>query len=97
MMVLAAQGSRSRFLLERLRASRSRLFINGPNRTAIFDLGIDGNINVEILSVPDDFWAISEVSAVEAQSIIRLIHTGGDFTEFIPETHRQWDAYGPAR
>ena len=67
------------------------------DRTAlIFDLGTDGNIDLEILSVPDAFWAISRVSAVEAQSTIRLIHTGGDFTEFIPETHRQWDAYGPS-
>jgi len=65
--------------------------------TAIFDLGTDGNINVEILSLPNDFWAISEVRAVEAQSIIRVIHAGGDFTEFIPETHRLGDAYGRAR
>ena len=82
-------------LLERLRASRSRLSINGSNRTAIFDLSTDGTINVEILSVTDDFWAISGVSAVEAQSIIRVIQVGGAFTEFIPETNRQWDAYGP--
>ncbi len=83
-------------LLERLRASRSRLLIDGPNRTAIFDLSTDGTINVEILSVTDDFWAISEVSAVEAQLIIKVIHAGGNFGEFIPETNRQWDAYGPA-
>jgi hypothetical protein len=83
-------------LLERLRASRSRMFINGSNRTAIFDLSTDGTINVEILSLTDDFWAISGVSAVEAPSIIRVIQVGGDFTEFIPETNRQWDAYGPA-
>lgn len=82
-------------LLERLRASRSRLSINGFNRTAIFDLSADGTINVEILSVTDDFWAISGVSGIEAQSIIRVIQVGGDFTEFIPETNRQWDAYGP--
>jgi hypothetical protein len=69
--------------------------INGSNRTAIFDLRIDGTINVEILSLTDDFWAISGVSAVEAPSIIRVIQVGGDFTEFIPETNRQWDAYGP--
>lgn len=50
-------------LLERLRTSRSRLLIDGPNRTANFDLSTDGTINVEILSVADDFWAISEVSA----------------------------------
>jgi hypothetical protein len=81
-------------LLERLRASHSQLFIDGPNRTAIFDLSTDGTINVEILSVTDDFWAISGVSAVEAPAIIRVIQVGGDFTEFIPETNRQWDAYG---
>ena len=69
----------------------------GPTCSAIFDLGADGSINVEIFSVIDAFWAISQVSAVEAQFIIRVIHAGGDFTEFIPETHRLWDAYGPAR
>jgi len=47
--------------------------------------------------VADDFWAISQVSPVEAQSVIRVTHAGGNLTEFIPETHRQWDAYGPAR
>lgn len=83
-------------LLERLRTSRSRLLIDGPNRTAIFDLSTDGTVNVEILSVTDDFWAISKVSAVEAQLIIQVIHAGGNFSEFIPETNRQWDAYGPA-
>lgn len=83
-------------LLERLRTSRSRLLIDGPNRTGIFDLSTDGTINVEILSVTDDFWAISEVSAIEAQLIIKVIHAGGNFSEFIPETNRQWDAYGPA-
>ena len=73
------------------------MFIYGPNRTAIFDLGTDGTVNVEIFSVIDAFWAISQVSAVEAQFIIRVIHVGGDFTEFIPETHRLWDAYGSVR
>jgi hypothetical protein len=71
--------------------------MDGPNFTAIFDLATDGTISVEIVSAIDDFWAISEVTLIEAQAIIRIIHSGGDFTGQIPETKRLWDAYGPLK
>lgn len=80
-------------LLRRLHPSRSCVLFKGATSTAEFHLQPDRLINLEISSL-NAFWAISEVSDSEAESIIRTLYGGEDFGELIPGTKREWDAWG---
>ena len=80
-------------LLRRLRPLPSRVLFKGATYTAEFHLQPDQLINVEISSLTA-FWAISEVSDSEAESIVGMIYRGEDFGELIPGTEREWDAWG---
>lgn len=80
-------------LLQQLRSSTSRIFLKGESCTADFELKRDGSITAELTSL-NGFWAISEVSDSEAESIIRRLYGGEDFGELIPGTEREWDAWG---
>lgn len=80
-------------LLRRLRPSRSRVLFRGATSTAEFHLEPGRVINLEISNLTA-FWAISEVSDSEAESIVRMLYRGEDFGEFIPGTEREWDAWG---
>lgn len=80
-------------LLQRLRSSRSRILLKSESCTADFELKQDGSMTVELTSL-NGFWAISEVSDSEAESIIRRLYGGEDFAGFIPGSDREWDAWG---
>lgn len=80
-------------LLQRLRSTHSRISFKGETGTTTFDLDPEGTISVEITSL-NAFWAISEVSADEAESIVQTIYREDDFIDAIPGTDREWDAWG---
>lgn len=80
-------------LLQRLRSTHGRMSFKGETGTTTFDLDPGGGITVEVTSL-NAFWAIAEVSADEAASIVRTTYRGNDFTDSIPATDREWDAWG---
>jgi hypothetical protein len=80
-------------LLQRLRWSRSRIFLKGESCTADFELKQDASITIELTSL-NGFWAISEVSDREAESIVRRLYGGEDFGGFIPGSDQEWGAWG---
>jgi hypothetical protein len=81
-------------LLERAISSGSQLFIEGEFATVQFGFDADKHLVVEISDMRDGFWAISEVSELSAKRIIDITYKREVFSNVIPGTDQQWDAFG---
>jgi hypothetical protein len=81
-------------LLERAINSRSQLFIEGEFATVQFGFDADRHLVVEISDIREGFWAISEVSELSAKRIIDITYKREVFSNVIPGTDQQWDAFG---
>jgi hypothetical protein len=81
-------------LLERAISSGSQLFIEGEFATVQFGFDADKHLAVEISDIRDGFWAISEVSELSAKRIIDITYKREVFSNVIPGTDQQWDAFG---
>ena len=80
-------------LLRRLRSSGSYIHFAAQNYRIHFRLDPDEPIEVEIMSIVDEFWAMSEVSDSQAESIIGVAYRGERFSSVIPGTEREWGAW----
>ena len=80
-------------LLRRLRSSGSYLHFAAQDYRIDFRLDPDGPIEVEIMSIVDEFWATSQVSDSQAESIIGVAYGGERFSSVIPGTEEEWDAW----
>lgn len=80
-------------LLRRLRSSGSYIHFAAPDYRIDFRLDPDELIEVEIMSVVDEFWATSLVSDSQAESIIGVAYRGERFSSVIPGTDQEWDAW----
>lgn len=80
-------------LLRRLRSSGSYLHLAAQNYRIHFRLDPDEPIEVEIMSIVDEFWAMSEVSDSQAESIIGVAYRGERFSGVIPGTEEEWGAW----
>ena len=80
-------------LLRRLRSSGSYIHFAAPNYRIHFRLDPDEPIEVEIMSIVDEFWAMSEVSDSQAESIIGAAYRGERFSGVIPGTEEEWGAW----
>jgi hypothetical protein len=79
-------------LLESSVASRSRLLIKGKYCNLEFEVPPERPLAV--YDSREGFWAISEVSPVSARRIIMTADDGEQFGNLIPETTKEWGAYG---
>ena len=80
-------------LLRRLRSSGSYIHFAAQNYRIHFRLDADDPIEVEIMSIVDEFWAMSEVSDSQAESIIGVAYRGERFSSVIPGTKEEWGAW----
>jgi hypothetical protein len=80
-------------LLSRLRSSGSYIHFAPQNYRIHFRLDPDEPIEVEIMSIVDEFWAMSEVSDSQAESIIGVAYRGERFSSVIPGTEEEWGAW----
>ena len=80
-------------LLRRLHSSGSSIHFAPQNYRIDFRLDPDEPIEVEIMSIVDEFWAMSEVSDSQAESIIGVAYRGERFSSVIPGTEQEWDAW----
>jgi len=80
-------------LLRRLRSSGSYIHFAAQNCRIHFRLDPDEPIEVEIMSIVDEFWAASEVSDSQAESIIGVAYRGERFSSVIPGTEEEWGAW----
>lgn len=81
-------------LLDRAISSGSQLFIEGEFATVQFGFDADKHLVVEISDIREGFWAISEVSELSAKRIIEITYKREGFSNIIPGTDQQWDAFG---
>jgi hypothetical protein len=80
-------------LMRRLRSSGSHVHFVAPDYRIDFRLDPDEPIEVEIMSMVDEFWATSQVSDSQAESIIGVAYGGERFSSVIPGTEDEWDAW----
>jgi hypothetical protein len=80
-------------LLRRLRSSRTSIHLGAPDYEIHFCLDPDDPIQVEIMSFVDDFWAMSEISDSDAESILEMAYRGERFTGVIPGSETEWGAW----
>jgi hypothetical protein len=80
-------------LLRRLRSSGSYIHFAPQNYRIHFRLDPDDAIEVEIMSIIDDFWAMSEVSDSQAESILEVAYRGERFSRVIPGSEMEWGAW----
>lgn len=80
-------------LLRRLRSSGSYIHFEPQNYRIHFRLDPDEPIEVEIMSIVDDFWATSELSDSSAESIIGVAYRGERFPSVIPGSEEEWGAW----
>ena len=80
-------------LLRRLRSSGSHIHFAPQDYRIHFRLDPDEPIEVEIMSIVDDFWAMSEVSDSQAEAIIGVPYREERFSGVIPGTDLEWGAW----
>ena len=80
-------------LLRRLRSSRISIHLGAQNYAIDFLIGPDDPIHVEIMSFVDDFWANSEISDSDAESILEMAYRDDRFIGVIPGSKTEWDAW----
>lgn len=80
-------------LVHRLRSSGSYIHFEGETYKIHFRLDPGDPIEIEIMSIVDDFWAMSEVSDDQAESILGVAYRGERFSGVIPGTELEWGAW----
>ena len=80
-------------LMRRLRSSGSYIHFAPQDYRIDVHLDPDEPIQVEIMSIVDEFWAMSEVSDSQAESIIGVAYRGERFSSVIPGTEEEWGAW----
>lgn len=80
-------------LLRRLRSSGSYIHFEAQNYRIHFCLDPDYPIEVEIMSIIDDFWAMSEVSDSQAESILGVAYRGEKFSGVIAGSEMEWGGW----
>ena len=80
-------------LMRRLRSSGSYIHFAPEDYRIDFRLDAYQPIEVEIMSIVDEFWAASEVSDSQAESIIGVAYRGERFSSVIPGTEEDWGAW----
>ena len=79
--------------MRRLRSPGSYVHFAPQNYRIHFRLDPDEPIEVEIMSIVDEFWAMSGVSDSQAESIIGTAYRGEKFWGVIPDTQVEWGAW----
>lgn len=80
-------------LMRRLRSSGSYIHFAPQIYRIRFRLDPEKPIEIEIMSFVDEFWAMSEVSDTQAESIIEVAYRGEHFSNVIPGTEVEWGAW----
>lgn len=80
-------------LMRRLRSSGSYIHFAPQDYRIDVHLDPDEPIEVEIMSLVDEFWAMSEVSDSQAESIIGVAYRGERFSGVIPGSEIEWGAW----
>jgi hypothetical protein len=80
-------------ILRRLRSSGSYIHFGAQNYRIHFRLDPSEPIEVEIMSIIDDFWAMSEVTDSQAESILGVAYRGEKFSGVIPGSEMEWGGW----
>jgi len=80
-------------LVPRLRSSHSYIHFGTQSYRIDFRLDPGDPVEIEIMSIVDDFWPMSDVSDTEAESILRFAYSGERFFGVIPGTQVEWGAW----
>jgi len=83
------------YLFSELKNHRSRLSIQGPTSSVEFYLEGDGSVRSEIYG-DNGLWADTQVDFEIAREILRMVYAGECFSNLVPTTEHEWDAYAPA-
>ena len=81
------------YLLNELKKNeRCTLWMQNEKTSLYFFIGHEKKLWVDLDDV-SSLWAQSEVSLEAATEIIRILFDSGEFSELIPTTDKEWDAY----
>jgi hypothetical protein len=75
--------------------SKNRLWVESSSCALDFSLDEEMNLWVEICSSSNSLWTVSEIDLTIGEEILKIAQAEKDFSEIMPTTNINWDAYTP--